>query len=437
VTAALLLASLLVPGVSLAPEGLPPETTAESSPDAPPSPDPDAGVPAPEVPPGPPTVGYGPVGLHLGQPPPGLDLRMRGVLQLDAHFFPDTQPSIPSTFFVRRARLYIEGAVTHFVDFRLMPDFGQGKVQLLDAFVDVHIATWLNLRVGKMKAPFGLERLQAEKDLVFIERGLQSNLAPDRDIGASLYGGIASGLVRYELGIFDGAPDGASVDGDVDSAKDVMARIFACPLRPLGVAPLRNFGIGAGVTYGREFGSPTTTLLPSYVTDALQTFFTYRTTPGAPTSATTTVASGAHLRIAPQAYEYWGPFGFLAEYIWGRQDVLRGTTAGRVVSPGWQLQAEAFLTGESASYESALFEPLHRWGAIQLAARYNRLSVGENAFPTFADPSRSAQSAQGWSAELNWYLTWLLKFAVAFDREVFQGALSPQDAALGRVQLVF
>jgi hypothetical protein len=43
---------------------------------------------------------------------------------------------------------------------------------------------------------------------------------------------------------------------------------------------------------------------------------------------------------------------------------------------------------------------------------------------------------KGCSAEINWALTWLREFALAYAREVFLGAL-PQNALLARVQLVF
>lgn len=67
--------------------------------------------------------------------------------------------------------------------FRVMPDFANNQVQLLDAYAAYKHADWLNVLAGKTKSPFGLERLLSQTNLLFIERSLPTQLGPNRDTG--------------------------------------------------------------------------------------------------------------------------------------------------------------------------------------------------------------------------------------------------------------
>jgi len=86
---------------------------------------------------------------------------------------------------IRRARPILDTTVLGIVDFRLVPDFAEGRAQVFDAHVDVRPRPWIKLRAGKFKPPIGLERLQSDPDLPFMERALTSNLSPVRDTGAT------------------------------------------------------------------------------------------------------------------------------------------------------------------------------------------------------------------------------------------------------------
>src|SRR5687768_113665 len=109
------------------------------------------------------------------------------------------QSSGVNTFVARRVRPILEGTVYDRFGFRIMPDFGGGQTVLQDAYADVKFANWIKLRGGKFKEPVGLERLQSANHILFVERGLPTNLVPNRDLGFQLFGDVAEGLVSYAI----------------------------------------------------------------------------------------------------------------------------------------------------------------------------------------------------------------------------------------------
>lgn len=74
----------------------------------------------------------------------------------------------------------MEGTVFRYYDFKIMPDFGQGKTVLQDAYLDAKYFTLAQLMIGKYKVPFGIERLQSARDLEWVQP-----LGSIRDQGAS------------------------------------------------------------------------------------------------------------------------------------------------------------------------------------------------------------------------------------------------------------
>lgn len=215
----------------------------------------------------------------------------------------------------------------------------------------------------------------------------------------------------------NGVTDGGSADSDNNDGKDIIARLFAHPFVDTTVEPLQGLGLGVAATWGRETGTPS-----NYKTSGQQTFFSW-------TNGTS--LEDDRFRISPQAYWYWGPFGLFGEYVFTSTNVRRNAGGGRVfASPdadSWQLAASYVLTGENASYRGVTpregFSPSKgTWGAFEIAARYDQLSIGEEAFQKgFANPNTSAQEAQGATLGVNWYMNRFLKFVVNYEHSWFEG----------------
>jgi phosphate-selective porin OprO/OprP len=392
-----------------------------------------------------------------------FSLRLRGVVQVDSRTFFDDGGIVGNDgLLLRKARPIIEAKVYRDFDFLFLSDFGGSTVQVLDAYANYRYKPELQLRVGKMKAPVGLELLQGDADFTFNERALPTSLVPNRDVGAQLHGEVFGGVLNYAGGIFNGVGDNrSSGNADFEDDKEFAGRLFLHPFKKTSINALHGLGFGVGGSYGSlqspsVAALPSTTggLLPGYSTDGQQQFFAYN-----PTGGALVLASGEHWRISPQGYYYWGPFGLMGEYVISNQKVDR-TVGGAATAPqrlehkAWEVTASWVLTGEDASYKSVV--PHHSfslanggWGAWQLVARYASLDIDDAAFPLFSDPATSATQADSCSVGLNWFLNRNVRFVTSFSRTTFKGGggpgttapaivtRQPENVLFTRVQLAF
>ena len=379
------------------------------------------------------------------------------------------------TWLARRLRPNIQGTLFGKYDYRFQEEFAGGSASVVDAYVDGRFNPAFKVRVGKYKPFVGLERLQGGADIKFIERSyVSNNILPNRDQGISLYGDLFDDKLNYAVGYNNGVVDGgnASTGSEYDDKKEITARLFATPFKD-DVNALSGLGFGIAATYtdasaeknlnftDTSAADGTRNGLPSYVTNAQQTFFRY---------SSAAVADGKRFRIAPQAYYYNGPFGLLAEYARVSQDVSlasggspaaggSGTTAlstarstilsgskKRLDNDAWQIAATYLITGEDSSFKS--IKPKNDfdldkggWGAWELALRYSELNVdsdtftnatgalagqtGADAIPTlgqsFADATISAKKAKTWTAGVNWYLNSNAKIVLNYEQTAFDG----------------
>jgi phosphate-selective porin OprO/OprP len=367
-------------------------------------------------------------------------LRLRAHVQADGRFYVNDHLPLNDTFLLRRVRPIIEGTVYKYFDYRLMLDFGANTSgtsantgnngMLQEAYINVHYWPELQLQVGKMKPPVGLERLQSDVNVSFVERAHPTQLVPNRDVGIQLQGDILGGVLSYQAGIYNGVQDGGSGDVDAgnDDHKDFVGRIFLQPFKNTRLAPLRGLGFGLGGSYGNQGGA-----LRGYTTPGQQTFFSWRT--GSGNAFTNALADGLHWRIVPQAYYYWGPFGIFGEYALSSQKVRRDEKTG-VAAPttatflnadnkAWEVTASYVLTGEDASWNgikpsNALSFANRSWGALELVGRVEELELDRGLFPLFATGS-SAQKAFSWGAGLNWYLNRNIKLMADYANTTFTG----------------
>jgi phosphate-selective porin OprO/OprP len=368
-------------------------------------------------------------------------LKLTGYLQADGRFvLGDAAELVTNQFVLRRIRPILLGTVARYFDFYIVPDFGNGTALAQDAYIDVHFTNKLRVRAGKMKSPFGIERLQSGQNLLFVERSLANNIVANREVGVLVHGELAKGAFGYQLGLLNGVTDGGNIDGDTNDAKDLAGRVFLQPWRAKGNSPLRGLGFGIAGTNGTASGA-----LRGYSSVSQVTVFSY---------ATTVTASGTRRRWSPQASLFVGPVGVIAEYVAVRHEVQKvetgkPTTTARLGNSAWNVTGSWLVTGEDATYGNVkpknFFVPSARkWGALQLVARVNRLSVDDATYSGgYADPTRSVRRATAWAAGVNWIWNSNLKYVLDYEQTRFKGGAvggadrPPEKSVQTRLQLSF
>ena len=369
-----------------------------------------------------PVVSLGEKGLSVKSADNAFEVKFRGLVQGDGRmWFGDHDVPQNDTFLLRRVEPTIEGSWGSLLGFRLNAQFAGDSATINDAYVDLKFDPRATLRIGKAKVPVGLERLQSSSSTEAIELGFPSELAPGRDVGMQLQGDFKSGA-SYQLGIYNGAPDGRDgVTTNPDDDFELAGRLFFEPWKNDANA-LSGLGFGLAASLGEKHGAGNN-FLPRYRTPGQVQVFGY---------LGDVVADGEQTRISPQAYYYGGRFGLLGEYIVSRQEVAapaRAIDTTTLSNRAWQLLGSVVLTGEDASYKGVA-RPNHPfapggpgWGAFELVARYGRLAIDDDAFPLFADPGKSVSAESGWTLGLNWYLTGNFKLVANYSQTRFDAAL--------------
>jgi phosphate-selective porin OprO/OprP len=373
-----------------------------------------------------PSVMFGNQGFGLRSGDGANELRIRGYLQADSRWYSDSPTgSETDKFLLRRVRPIFEGKFLRDYSFRIMPDFGGGTTVLQDAYIDGNYSDPFKIRVGKFKPPVGLERLESGTALSFNERAFPTNLVPNRDIGAQIFGEFFKGSLEYQAGIFDGLVDnGTGPDGDSNNGKDGAVRVFAQPFKNNDWDFARGLGVGVAYTWGRQQGA-----LPSFRSPGQNTFFTY---------ATGAIADGGRTRVSPQFYYYNGPFGVLGEYVVSKQEITRSTNVRQEVeNSAWQVLVNWVVFGGEASYRAVTPKNNFNlsdgtWGAVELVARYSEQDNDDDAFAgtaatRLADPASSARKAKDVGFGVNWYLNRYVKLQLNYDQTSFQGGVAAGD----------
>jgi phosphate-selective porin OprO and OprP len=414
------------PSPSPSPQASPSPSPADTPPATPEAPSPDSG-----------RISAGSEGFAIESASGDFRLQLRGYIQFDGRFYPDADRRViaPDAFILRRVRPTFQGTIARYFAFTLTPDFGEGDAELMDAFIDVRPSSALRVRLGKFKPPVGLERLQPAVATAFVERALPNALVPNRDLGVQVSGELGSGVLAYAAGVFNGAPDGGNLDGDLGSGKDLAGRVFVSPFKP-GGSVLKNLGFGIAGTKGEQVG-----LLPLYRSGGQVPMFAY---------LLGVVADGTRTRIVPQLSFYHGPFGLLGEYARTRTTVRRieDDASAAITMQAWEATAVMSLTGDAASYNGVRprrpFDPAqHRWGALELVARVNGFQVADVAFAGGFASELSVRKAFAWGVGLNWHLSRNLRQYLDYERTSFKGGgeggsdRNAENALFFRTQLAF
>lgn len=391
---------------------------------------------------------YGNAGLGLKWNKGQSEIRLAGFMQGDTRtYFDDTGDLGKDNFLLRRIQPSLEVKLNSTYSFYIMPSLSSTP-GILDVYVEGNFTKPFNVRVGKFKPPFGLERLQSATALAFNERAFPTNLAPNREIGAQVFGDIFWDTTEYQIGIFSGSVDNStglrdSVIYSDYSGIDFVGRIFSHPFTHSNTKFLKGLGLGIAYSYGTQQGSaqPGHYNLPIFISPGQQLIASY--VPGA-------FADGNRERVGPQLYYHYGPLGVMGEYTVSRQTVKLGTVADRVLHDALQIQLSWVLYNGDASFRRIrpstplTFDNISTLGAVQLVTRYSELNLDSNAFTEgLLNPDQSIRKAQSFGIGINWYLNRNIKFQLDYNQTHFShganGGINRQEEKVlfSRMQLAF
>lgn len=427
-----------------------------------------------------PAVTAGESGFSIKNAKGDYEIKFNALAQADFRTFLDDAPVTGGTsaklqdgFLLRRIRPTISGSLGKLVVFRFTPELAgsglgdvSGSNSIVDAYIDLKFSPKASVRVGKQKSQVGIERIQSGASLPFIERGLTTELVPNRNLGASVFGELAEKTISYSVGVFNGTADGREVNAVDDARKEIEGRVFFAPFKN-DFSPLAGLGFGVAGTYGNKKVSEgnaasANNTLPRYRSYGQNQFYGYET---GGTGGTTygVVADGKHSRLAPQFSFYKDAFGVIGEYVVSEQEVRRVNANGatpldkrKIKNDAYTVTATYVLTGEDASFAGV--KPSNPfvlggegWGAFEVAARVGALDVDDDAFEgtsgvagtRLADPSRSASEARNYGLGLNWYLNRNVKISTDYNETRFDGGAAAgadretERALFTRVQLSY
>lgn len=323
-------------------------------------------------------------------------------------------------------RIGVSGRVTNRVTFEVERELREEN-PWRDAYVNVQLANALELRGGKFKMPFSYDELTGIVKLDFAYRAMVGRtIAPARDIGVMAHGRFFRRIFNYQIGVFqhDGE-NGRTKDAlfllpgeePPKSDRSIAGRLVVEPLRHSnGPRDLRRLSLGVAMT-------------SSDVPEGLNSL-RGRSLFGSE-FAERMYVSGTRRRIGTEAIWLPGPFSVKWEYARSneqrkRQGILDEDISDFVTS-GWYLSGTWAITGEQKEGDIEPRTPLFQggFGAVELAARYERLSFesalkqGTPFLNPRADPLfGNAESVLTLGA--NWYLNKWGKVVVNGIRESFE-----------------
>lgn len=376
-------------------------------------------------------------GFRLASRDDAFELRLRAFFQFDTAAFLGEQDineslaagaeegkdpvQLQNGAEIRRARIGFEGALYESMEYDVIFDLAGDQVEPVDVYV-----AWLDVpvlgtvRIGHQREP--ISRLQGgSANYIFMEKGLQDALVPDRNLGIRVLQNAADKRVAWSAGAYyDTDKTGTSVD---EGAYDLGARISGLPWYEKESGRLLHLAAACVHRRAPEDGFDFGARPDAHLSEQL--------------AGRDPIAASSANVYGGEAALVLGPLSFLGEYVWADLDMDTGANAE---PSGYYATASYFLTGETRGYETgegklAGVKPLRNfrgaqggWGAWEIAARLSGLDA--------QDGEGEEGELKDLTLALNWYLNPNTKFLLNFIR-ADAGALGDVDIVQGRLQLSF
>ncbi len=293
-------------------------------------------------------------------------LSIRGYAQLRYNYVTDDKKLVSEYdssignnkgFQFRRVRLVISGDVTDWLSIYIQPEFGTSAgtgnnnfAQLRDAYTDIFLPFLskdkeFRIRAGQSKVPFGFENLQSSQQRLALDRvdGLNSAVNGERDIGFFFYYTPADTRKLFRSLIDKG------LKGSGDYGVLGVGVYNGQTLNVSEANDNKHVVLHATYPFELPYGQ-----IIQVGADAYRGVVNVTTAPGAGLATTAGNVNILDERIGAHFVLYPQPFGFQAEWNWGRGPELNAARTA---------VQEGYLQGGyvQAMYKWDDFIPYIRW----------------------------------------------------------------------------
>lgn len=249
-------------------------------------------------------------------------IQLRGYAQLRYNGLIETNPDLKCDqcdkswggdgggFFFRRVRLVFSGQIHPQVYFYIQPDLASGGsnlAQIRDAYFDLGLDknNEFRVRIGQSKVPFGFENLQSSQNRIPLDRhdGMNSAVPNERETGAFFY--YAPKEIRKRFSSL--VSSGLKGSGDYG--------VFGIGVYngqgPNALDKNKNLNLVSRLTYPFKMAS-------GQIIEASLQGFTGKYIVSRNPKTSFDQVEFREVRYGPSLIIYPQPFGFQAEYNWGR-----------------------------------------------------------------------------------------------------------------------
>lgn len=317
--------------------------------------------------------------------------------------------TVPDSFFIRQARLELEGTVMKEFGYKVQTDFGTGQYNqgagtgpanttgtLRDAYVEWMRIPEFRIRIGQFFEPISQEDTTSTRFIDFAERSDLNRLMPGREIGLQVSGVCFDKRLEYFGVVCNGTGllnDSSRAVSDSNDEKEWAGLIRVSPFAGTELDALKTLRLGLGASIADVDGAAASGF--DLVSTQLSVMFL---------EAGAGTFDGTRSRIAPQLSWSWGPLGLRAEYLLRRDELAHGAPVSEIRSRGWYAALTGVLTGEQKKVEDRI-TPKSKWGALELAFRYAVLNIDHLGESGVALAQGNADRIESITAGFNWWIT--------------------------------
>ncbi len=290
-------------------------------------------------------------------------LDIGGLLMIDAdrygEFYSNEADDSTLRSELRRARITLRRQLQDNWRIKLQLSFNDedNEVEVDDAYLKYNELPWANLTIGKMKEPFGLEKLTSSSAISAIERSMVSTaFAPSRNYGLRL--SDAKPGYTWAVGIFKEKDD----DFEEQAPSALSARVTYAPLR----TDRQTIHLGGSISL-RDWNKNEFRIKEKGEVNSADNIIL-----SAELDADTVQLTGI------EALWQYHSLTLQSEYMVTEVEQPDGLDWHY---DGYYLQASYFLTGEYLTYKKGRFKkvkPNSESGAWELLARYSQLDLRDN-----------------------------------------------------------